>query len=98
MRTEEELAILRRFEPVVRFTRGEPFFPMDVDRYVRQCSLWVKKPNEPAIQLLTEAECTLEALPNPRPIEFGSVQYLKFIVPLDIVELAKYSLSEAVNH
>ena len=50
---EESLLLLRRFEPTLIFTRGERFFPLDIDRYVRQCSLWQKKPGE-------EAECLVE--------------------------------------
>ena len=32
--------LLRRHEPILRFTDGELFFPCPVDEYVRQCSLW----------------------------------------------------------
>ena len=32
-------ALLRSFEPVLRFTKGEWFYPMDVEPYVRSCSL-----------------------------------------------------------
>ena len=30
--TTADLELLREFEPVVRFTGGEQFFPMDVER------------------------------------------------------------------
>jgi hypothetical protein len=43
-RTAETL--LRRFEPVIRFTKGEWFYPMDVEPYVRTCGLWVRHPEE----------------------------------------------------
>ena len=46
-RTAEEL--LRRFEPVIRFTKGEWFYPMDSEPYVDACSLWVARPNEDAV-------------------------------------------------
>jgi hypothetical protein len=32
--------LLRRYEPVLRFTRGELFLPMPVERYIERCSLW----------------------------------------------------------
>lgn len=32
-------ALLRRFEPVLRCTKGDRFFPMDVEPYVRACGL-----------------------------------------------------------
>ena len=39
-------ALLRRFEPVLRFTKGERFLPMDVEPYVRESSLWVQRPGD----------------------------------------------------
>lgn len=36
----DDLALLRAFEPVVRFTEGEYFFPVSVERYVQQATLW----------------------------------------------------------
>lgn len=35
-----DLALLRAYEPVARFTEGELFFPTAVGPYVAQCSLW----------------------------------------------------------
>ena len=36
----EPAALLRAFEPVVRFTKGESFFPVDVGPYVAHAALW----------------------------------------------------------
>lgn len=36
----EALRLLRRYEPVLRFTSGELFLPMPVEDYLRKCSLW----------------------------------------------------------
>jgi hypothetical protein len=30
-----DLELLQRYEPVIRYTKGEQFFPSDVERYVR---------------------------------------------------------------
>ena len=35
-----DLELLRRFEPIVRYTKGEYFFPMAVDGYLAECDLW----------------------------------------------------------
>ncbi len=88
--TDREL--LRRFEPVLRFTQGERFFPMDVDRYVRECSLWVHRPDRLPQCLVPEGELTLERLAEPRVEVFDAVQYLRFIEPLNIPELAAYEV------
>jgi len=37
--TPSDLELLRRFEPAIRYTKGEAFFPMDVGRYVQKSSL-----------------------------------------------------------
>lgn len=37
---DDDLALLRAFEPVVRFTKGEMFFPVGVDAYVACSALW----------------------------------------------------------
>ena len=36
----EDLRLLQRYEPVLRFTRGELFLPMPVERYIERASLW----------------------------------------------------------
>jgi hypothetical protein len=76
---EDNLALLRRFEPVLRFTRGEHFFPMDVAPYVAGCCLCVQRPEEPVQILAPAGRLTLEDLAAPYPDEFGAVHYLKFV-------------------
>ncbi|HEY4464021.1 MAG TPA: hypothetical protein VGN41_15255 [Streptosporangiaceae bacterium] len=36
----EDLSLLRRYEPVLRFTQGELFLPMPVPAYLETCALW----------------------------------------------------------
>jgi len=42
--TSDDLRLLRRYEPVLRFTEGELFLPMPVDDYLEGCSLWRSGP------------------------------------------------------
>jgi hypothetical protein len=35
-----DLELLRRFEPILRYTHGESFFPMAVDPYLAESELW----------------------------------------------------------
>ncbi len=81
--------LLRRFEPVLHFTRGEQFFPTDVDRYVKKCSLWAHYPDGLDEQLLKEGELSLDGLAQPRPAPFGTVHYLRFIENLSLTETAQ---------
>lgn len=64
-------ALLRRFEPVVRFTKGERFYPMDVEPYVRACSLWVQHPGEEAVRVVKDGELTLDRIAQQPDDEFG---------------------------
>ena len=92
-----DLELLRRYEPVIRYTRGEEFFPTDVRRYVQASSLWVHHPGGRDELLLKESALDLETLVEPRPAKFGAVHYLKFIDPLNISELTAFLLKEGVK-
>ncbi|MCO5969935.1 hypothetical protein [Actinoallomurus soli] len=37
---DRDLALLRRYEPILTYTTGERFFPVDAEDYIRCCSLW----------------------------------------------------------
>src|ERR671916_3022898 len=78
-RTAEEL--LRRFEPVIRFTRGEWFYPMDSEPYVESCSLWVARPGEDAVCVVPAGELTLDKLAQQPEDTTGAVHYLKIRDP-----------------
>lgn len=57
-----DLGLLRAYEPVVRYTKGELFFPTAVGGYVAQCSLWAGSPaGDPAL-IVPAGELTLERL------------------------------------
>ena len=92
---EADQALLKRFEPVIRYTRGEQYFPMDVERYIRACSLWVQRPDADAECLVPEGRLTLADLSTPRTGDFGALYFLKFIEPLDLRALAGYTLQES---
>jgi len=87
--TTADLELLGTFEPVVRFTAGEQFFPMDVERYVRSCSLWLYHPDDYDEQVVAEGELTMEKLLEPRAAPFGAVFYLRFVPPLGIEDSAR---------
>ena len=78
-RTAEEL--LRRFEPVLRFTKGEWFYPVDCEPYADACSLWVKRPDEEAVCVVPAGELTLERLAQQPDDTTGAVHYLKIPNP-----------------
>ena len=86
----DDLTLLRTFEPVVRYTRGEMFFPTYADEYVRHCSLW-SHGEKGELLLVAEGNLTAEKL-----AEFGGAAgkenlYLRFVGrPLDPVEYQRW--------
>jgi hypothetical protein len=73
-----DLELLRQFEPVVRFTYGEFFFPCAVDEYVRRASLW-RRGNRTEQQLVAEGELTVEKLAWYNRVPPGQTLYLRFV-------------------
>jgi len=92
----DDRELLRRFEPAIRYTRGERFFPLGVRRYVRACSMWRYVPGLPPELVVPEGELTLEKLAEPRTADFGAIYYLKFIEPLNIAELATFAVQQGL--
>jgi hypothetical protein len=79
-----DLEILRAVEPVVCFTQGEKFFPMDVERYVEGCSLWLHFPATADEELVAEGSLTTETLVERREAPADTLFYLRFVGPLDL--------------
>jgi hypothetical protein len=81
-----DLELLRTFEPVVRFTQGEQFFPTDVERYVARSSLWAHYPDGREEQLIPAGALDIERLVEPREFPFGTVEYLRFTESMGVAE------------
>ena len=81
-------ALLRRFEPVIRSTKGDKFYPMDVESYVRACSLWVQRPGEEAVCVVPGGKLDLDRLAQQPLDETGAVHFLKFTDPQDLARPA----------
>ncbi len=57
-----DLDLLRAFEPVVRFTRGEFFFPVSVTPYVDHAALWSDDPEGESTREFAPGELDLSTL------------------------------------
>ena len=88
-----DIALLRRFEPVLRFTDGELFLPASVDEYVQCCQLLERGPDRARTVVAAKGSLTIERLvelgaDRPRP-----GQYLRFVdEPFTRVQVAKWRL------
>jgi hypothetical protein len=58
----EDVRLLRAFEPIVRYTKGELFMPMGVEPYLASCSLWRTAPREQVICIVPAGELTVARL------------------------------------
>src|SRR6185437_11223399 len=57
------LTLARRFEPVLRYTQGELFFPMPVERYIHAAALFRRVPGQKLPELVApSAELDLSTL------------------------------------
>ena len=41
-----DIALLREYEPIVRYNQGELFFPTAVEGYLAECDLLITSPRE----------------------------------------------------
>ena len=75
--TQAITALLRRFEPVIRSTKGDGFYPMDAGPYVRNCSLWVQRPGREALRVVPDGKLSLDRIAQQPLDEPGAVHFLK---------------------
>jgi hypothetical protein len=94
----DDLALLRRFEPIVKYTRGEEFLPTRVDDYVASCSLWREHADGRKELLVPRWQVTIETLARPWPVEPGGRLSLQFIEPLTIAQLTRELLKSGGPH
>jgi hypothetical protein len=58
----DDLSLLRAYEPILRFTEGELFFPTAVGPYIARCSLWASDAKGQKERIVDAGELTLEGL------------------------------------
>ncbi len=85
-----DVFLLRRFEPIVRYTHGEFFFPMTVDDYIAECDLWAVDETGQRARLVPAGELTLDDLGAWRSRVPDRSLFLRFVQqPLSGVALAQ---------
>jgi hypothetical protein len=86
-----DLDLLRRHEPILRFTDGELFFPMAAGSYVEACDLLTGPNLREARVAIPAGELDLErlaAVGDPMP---GEAQFLRFVAkPMSALELRRW--------
>ncbi|MGH2883698.1 MAG: hypothetical protein ACRDPA_13535, partial [Solirubrobacteraceae bacterium] len=77
--TRSELSLLRAYEPIARFVKGELFFPTAVGPYVSECSLWRREPDGEARCVVQAGELTLERLCQEAVVRQDRPLSLRFV-------------------
>lgn len=89
----DDLNLLKKFEPVLRFTQGELFFPSSVDGYIERCSIWMRDKHGNSQQLAAEGELSPEKLGKFNNIPQDQVLFLRLVSqPMDVIEYGKWRL------
>ena len=58
----DDLELLRRFEPILRFNRVELFLPSDTGAFVAACSLWQRLPDGTEEKIAEPGDLDLDRL------------------------------------
>ena len=90
----DQAALLKRFEPVLKFTLGERFYPYNIEDYIARASLWEKPPNLPAEEIISEDCLDLARFGEIGPVSLDDIQYLQFISPINLGEMAEFRFNE----
>jgi hypothetical protein len=73
-----DLELLRKYEPAIKYTYGELFFPMAVDTYLAQASLWELTPTRQRREVAPAGTLSAQRLAEqPEPLA-GYTYYLRF--------------------
>ena len=76
----DPVELVRRYEPVIRFTKGELFFPMAVDAYVEQAALWGRAAGEgERRRLVDHGELDLDVLCTYARTDVGTTLELRYV-------------------
>ncbi|MDD1742951.1 MAG: hypothetical protein LUQ47_06420, partial [Methanotrichaceae archaeon] len=89
----DDLSLLRKFEPVVRFTQGELFFPCGVDGYLSRCSLWIRDSSGKEQILIAQGELTAEKLAEFKEVPLDHIIFLRYVdKPMNPLEYQAWRL------
>lgn len=91
MNPPTDLELLRRLEPILRFTDGELFFPMSTEPYVEASDLLAGPTLREARVVAHAGELTLDKLATVGEPAPGEVQFLRFVQkPLNAIDLRRW--------
>jgi hypothetical protein len=88
-----DLDLLREYEPIARFTKGEAFLPMGVEEYVKESSLWLTGPNGKDRLLVPYGSLDVDRLVDFDEIPADHTMYLRYVdEPLEGLKFQRWLL------
>jgi hypothetical protein len=83
----DDLTLLRKFEPIVRFTYGELFFPCAVNGYLERCSLIMRDRFGNERLLAKVGELSEERLAQFKEVPPDNILFLRFVEePMSVLD------------
>jgi hypothetical protein len=87
----KNIDLLRKYEPIACYTEGEAFFPIAVDEYVKECSLWLVDAQGKDQMLIPRGQLEIDHLAGFEEIPENRTLYLRFVdQPLDPIEYQRW--------
>jgi hypothetical protein len=88
-----DLQLLRKYEPVARFTKGESFFPIAAPGYIKECSLWLTDPRGKVRLLVPQGQLDVDRLVDFDELRAGHRLHLRFVdEPLEGLQYQRWWL------
>ena len=72
----DDLTLLRQYEPVIRYNRGEMFYPCSVEDFVAASALYRRTDDEPE-ELAARGTLTIDRLAELGRVHVGDIIYLQ---------------------
>jgi hypothetical protein len=95
--TAEDRALLRRFEPILAFNRGEQFYPMDIDRYLAGARLRVQYPHEEPRTLVERGQLNATRLAMFGGDTTEAIYFLNVADPVSVTDVSKFRRTSTLH-
>jgi hypothetical protein len=88
----DDLRLLRQYEPILRFTHGELFFPMPAERYLESAALLAGSTAQELRVVIPAGELNEAALVAEGETDQDAIRFLRFVqAPMNPIEIARFN-------
>ena len=88
----DDLGLLRQYEPILRFTHGELFFPMPAERYLESAALLAGSTAQELRVVIPAGELNEATLVAEGETDQDAIRFLRFVqAPMNPIEIARFN-------